>query len=244
MNLILIESDEVDASGRVVLADRRASHVSSVLRAAPGDRVRIGVIRGPLGTGEILSVGDGRVEIAAEWSDGEPRVPAVDLILAVPRPKALGRVLEAAASMGVGRIDLVNAWRVDKSYLRAQSLEPAALRAHLILGCEQGSTTWVPDIEVHRLLMPFLRGVLPGRVPGAVAIIAHPRTATQIEDAVRPGCTDRVIAAIGPERGWIDKELGSFAALGFAAVGLGERVFRVETAVAALLAQIELLRRL
>ena len=53
-----------------------------------------------------------------------------------------------------------------------------------------------------------------------------------------------VTLAIGPEGGWIDRELASLAGLGFRAVRLGAAVLRADTAVAALLAQIDLLRRL
>jgi hypothetical protein len=49
--------------------------------------------------------------------------------------------------------------------------------------------------------------------------------------------------AIGPEGGWIDRELETFQEAGFQPVRLGPWILRVETAVTAALAQIELLRR-
>ena len=48
--------------------------------------------------------------------------------------------------------------------------------------------------------------------------------------------TNRHTVAIGPEGGWIDRELASFEALGFAAVSLGSAVLRVEAALAGVLA--------
>jgi 16S rRNA (uracil1498-N3)-methyltransferase len=50
--------------------------------------------------------------------------------------------------------------------------------------------------------------------------------------------------AVGPEGGWIASELASFAALGFTPVALGPAVLRVEAAVAALVGQLWLWRRL
>ncbi|HUS65687.1 MAG TPA: RsmE family RNA methyltransferase, partial [Kofleriaceae bacterium] len=64
------------------------------------------------------------------------------------------------------------------------------------------------------------------------------------ESAVPPGAGGRTIVAIGPEGGWIDRELETFERLGFSAVSLGAAVLRVESAVAATLAQLTLLRRL
>jgi 16S rRNA (uracil1498-N3)-methyltransferase len=65
-----------------------------------------------------------------------------------------------------------------------------------------------------------------------------------LERALAPGDARPVLIAIGPEGGWIDRELDSFAARGFTAVRLGAPILRVEAAVTAALAQITLLRRL
>lgn len=244
MNLILFDAAELDGGGRLVLADRRGRHVCRVLRAAPGDRLRVGMIRGPTGTGEVIAVDRDRAELAVTLTGAPPAPPPVDLVLAVPRPKVLARVVQAAVSLGVGRLDLVNAWRVDKSYLSSHQLEAARLRELALLGCEQGASTWVPEVAVHRLLVPFLHDSLATRVASGVhAVLAHPRADAPIEHVVRPGDTRRVVVAVGPEGGWIDAEIDSFAMLGFAPVTCAEGVLRVEAAVVAVLAQLALLRR-
>jgi 16S rRNA (uracil1498-N3)-methyltransferase len=100
----------------------------------------------------------------------------------------------------------------------------------------------VPDIAVHRLLMPFLAG--SGWPPGATRLVAHPRGESFVEEVVAPGHSGALALAVGPEGGWIDRELASWADLGFRAVRLGTAILRADIAVAALLAQIDLLRRL
>jgi RsmE family RNA methyltransferase len=157
----------------------------------------------------------------------------------VPRPKALTRVIEAAASFGVERVELTNAWRVEKSYLSSPRLAPDALAHAARLGAEQGMTTHVPDVRVHRRLMELLDARWP--VPGDDRrLIAHP-TGTPIERVAR---SESLVLAIGPEGGWIQRELDTFVARGFTPVSLGERVLRVETAVAAALGQLAMLQRL
>jgi RsmE family RNA methyltransferase len=52
------------------------------------------------------------------------------------------------------------------------------------------------------------------------------------------------VLAIGPEGGWIARELETFVARGFSPVSLGAAILRVETAVAAALGQLELLQRM
>ena len=57
------------------------------------------------------------------------------------------------------------------------------------------------------------------------------------------GLRDKHIG-IGPEGGWIEREVDTFAARGFTIVSLGDAILRTEAAVAGALAQLALLRRL
>ena len=116
MNLILCESSEVDADGVVTLTGARAAHVRGVLGAKPGDVIRIGVIDGPKGRGEILALSEDRVVMRSEFDAAVPAPPAVDLLLALPRPKVLRRLWAQLAALGVGRIVLTNASRVERQY--------------------------------------------------------------------------------------------------------------------------------
>jgi RsmE family RNA methyltransferase len=255
VNLLLFEQEELGGAAhagslpgesRVDLSagDRRARHLMSVLKVGPGQVLRAGAVRGPTGRAEVVAVDGDAIQLRVILDRPAAPRPPVDLVLAVPRPKVLSRVLETAASFGVGRIDLVNAWRVDRSYLDSPRLAAVELDAALRLGCEQGGTTWLPEIAAWRLLVPYLdRG--PSIWPAIAArVIAHPRADASIESVVRPGAPGDVVVAIGPEGGWIDRELDSFDRLGFAAARMGGPVLRVEAAVAALLAQLEMLRRM
>lgn len=261
MNLVLFDFGELEGLGageaggvgpraveiELSPGDRRARHLVEVLRVGPGRTVRAGVVNGSPGRAEVLAVtAEGAVRLALTFEGpaaSPPPRPPVDLLLAVPRPKALGRVLDAAAALGVGRIDLVNAWRVDKSYFDSPRLAPDRLIADLRRGLEQGGGTWLPEVAVHRRLMPVLEAP-PASWTGALRLVAHPRQAAAIEERVPRGAAARVVLAIGPEGGWIERELDSLAERGFEAVTLSRAVLRVESAVTAALAELELLRRL
>jgi RsmE family RNA methyltransferase len=243
VNLLLVDPDELTAAGEVVLDGRRARHVRTVLRARLGDRIRVGVVRGRRGSGTVVELTADRCRLEVELSGGEPAPPAVDLVLAVPRPKVVSRAVQIAASFGVARIDLVNAWKVDKSYLGSKRLEPAALRDDARLGCEQGATTWLPELAVHRLFVPFVDGPLAARLTGAAGLVCDPTGEAGAERVAGVAGAPRVVVAIGPERGWIEPELASLRGAGFAAVQLTAGILRTEAAIAAALAQVELLRR-
>lgn len=237
MNLVLVEPNELSPDGTCVLADRRAEHLRTVLGVTPGSIVRAGVVGGPIGTAEVLG-DDGRsLSLRVTADQPAPAPLAVDLVLAVPRPKVLSRVIETCAAFGVRRIELTNAWRVDKSYLRSPRLDAAALAHAARLGAEQGATTHLPAIRMHERFMAMLD------VPfePAQKLVAHPG-AEPIERVIA-GSPLPCVLAIGPEGGWIERELATFVDRGFAACSIGAPILRVEAAVSACLAQLLLLGR-
>lgn len=259
MNLLLLEPGEL-AGDTAIVSDRRATHLRAVLGVQLGSRVRAGVLGGGTGTAEVIA--DDGAALTLRLALAEPARPPlpVELVLAVPRPKVLSRTIEIAAAFGVARIALTNAWRVDKSYLASPRVAPAARALAARLGAEQGATTHVPEVALHRRLMELLDGRWPA--PGAPPqrkLVAHPG-GVPIEQALGgagagsgpaggadaggadPG--EPIALAIGPEGGWIAREVETFAARGFTVVSLGEPILRVEAAVAAALGQLVLLRRL
>jgi RsmE family RNA methyltransferase len=205
-----------------------------VHRAAVGDALVVGKLNGRIGTGEVTRLDDTALEMRVAL-DREPPPPLpVTLVLALPRPKVLNRVVASATSLGVKRIALVNAWRVEKSYWKSPKLSDENLLLQRVLGLEQAKDTILPSIELHRLFRPFVENELPAVANGTLAIVAHPLGAR----ACPRGVTSPVTLAIGPEGGFIAPEIASLERAGFESVTLGERILRVETAVAALLARL------
>lgn len=177
MNLLLVTRDELD--GEVcTLADRRAEHLRRVLGVKVGQVVRAGIVGGPVGSAEVI-FDDGAVIVLRVTATAAPPPPlGLDLVLAVPRPKVLSRVVETCAAFAVRSMALTNAWRVDKSYLRSPRLEPAALAHAARLGAEQGATTHVPEIAVYDRLMALLDSRYAGAAEGCGSspILARPRS--------------------------------------------------------------------
>lgn len=230
MNLLLLFPEDFQDARRVRLGGRRLAHVREVHRAETGATLRVGLLGGAMGRGRVLRLDPDRLELEVDLTEPPPPKLPLSLVLALPRPKVLNRVLAAAASLGVARIVLVNAWRVEKAYWKSPRLDPANLRQQLLLGLEQGRDTALPELRLERLFRPFLEDALPAWRGGARALLAHPGAGTECPRDLREPC----ILAIGPEGGWIEAELASFRAAGFEEVDLGPRILRVETALAAL----------
>ena len=77
--------------------------------------------------------------------------------------------------------------------------------------------------------------------PHGLRLIAHPG-APPLERAVTR--SEPTTLAIGPEGGWIEREVETFVARGFTPVSLGAPILRVEAAVASALGQLLLVQRL
>ena len=244
MNLILLEErDRVD--GPVFRLDGgRARHVREVLGAEPGRDLRVGLLEGPLGSARVRSIGagDGEVILECAFEAAPPPRPPLDLVLAIPRPKSLGKLLPEVTALGLDRLVLLRTWRVQKPYLTARALEPEAYRPLLHEGLMQARSTREPRVEVEPLFKPWVEDRAPALLAGARGLVAHPGAATDLA-TVRIAPDERVVLAIGPEGGLVAYEVEALERAGFLPVSIGPRTLRVETACVSALAQIGLLRR-
>jgi len=237
VNLILLEAGAVH-DGRATLTGGQARHAIDVLRAAPGQEIRIGVVDGPRGVGRVSGVGDGCVELACSFDSAPPAVPDIDLLLALPRPKVMRRLWAQLAAIGVGRIVLTNAARVERNYFDTHVLDPAVYRPLLVEGLQQAQDTRLPTVTIHRRFKPLVEDELDALCPPGVRLVAHPAGPPP---AAWPPRTARTLLAVGPEGGWDEFELRLLAARGFVPVSLGPRTLRTDTACVALLSAVRAL---
>ena len=235
MNRILLEPHEVDSAGRADLADERARHILTVLKAVAGASVRIGLVNGPKGVGHVEAAGAGTVRLRCDWAALLPLESPVDLLLAVPRPKVLKRLWAPLASLGVRRVILTSAARVERSYFATHWLEPEAYRPLLIEGLQQAGETRLPEVHVCRRFRPLVEDQLDEFFPTGLRLVADPAGRERISRLQLPAAA-RVVLAVGPEGGWTPFELDLLCAHGFRCVGMGPRVLRSDVACIALLA--------
>lgn len=233
MNLLLLKAEELDAEGIARLSGRRLEHAREVLKVQHGQTLRVGVLGGLMGSGEVLSQDREALVLKVSVTQPPPPRAGVSLVLAIPRPKQLKRVIPAIASLGVDRVMLVNAARVEKSYFDSKVLAAEFLDGLIELGLEQACDTVRPTLEVRERLKPFVEDELSTWAPpGALKLLPHPHTASPLRPV--PTAT-HVVLAIGPDGGWVPFEVELFQKNGFAPVSLGPRVLRGEVAVPAVL---------
>jgi 16S rRNA (uracil1498-N3)-methyltransferase len=235
VNLILLEPDEARKE-TVTLSDARAAHLVKVLRVASGQRVRIGILDGPLGTGVVAGIGDGSVQLQCTFEEQVPPRPAVDLLLALPRPKVMRRLWAQLAALGVGRIIVTNAARVERNYFDTHVLDPAFYRPLLIEGLQQARDTRLPLVSIHRQFRILIEDDLDALGGPSARLVADPGASASLTTVAARHPRDRILLAVGPEGGWNAFELQLLASREFTALGMGARTLRTDTACIALLA--------
>ena len=237
MNRILFEPGEIK-NGIATFGGARARHVVSVLHGEVGQTLKTGEIGGKIGTGVVVAISgaDGdlpEVSVSVDHADESPR-PWVDLVLAPPRPRVMKRLLPQFAALGVGRIVLVGAKKVEKDFWGATLLKEEIYRPLLIDGLMQCGSSILPTIEVRRNFRKFVADELDLAFPESLRLVAHPCAGSQPP----PSGFGRLLLAIGPEGGWTDDEVALLEAHGFSRYSLGARILRTDTASVALLGRL------
>ncbi len=235
MNLIILDPSELARGGAAVLHDARAAHMRDVLRVAPGSELRIGVLDGPTGRATVIRVDEAAIELRCTFAVEVPARPRIDLLLALPRPKVMRRLWAQLAAIGVGRILLTNAERVERNYFDTHVLDAAVYRPLLIEGLQQARDTRLPLVSVHRRLRVLIEDELEGLSDG-LRVMADPAAAGAVASVASAPPGGRLLLAIGPEGGWSRFERDLLASRGFLPAGMGARPLRTDTACIALLA--------
>lgn len=234
MNLLLLAEDQLLNDKQAIVKDRQLTHIQQVHKSKEGDTINVGIINGLMGQGVIHKLTQEYAIIDFELNKAPPPKLPITLILALPRPKMLRRILQTITSMGVEKLILINSYKVEKSFWQTPFLTPAAIDQQIILGLEQAKDTVFPEIQLIKYFKPFVEDKLPALIKNTQNLIAHLGDHCPCPSNV----THPITLAIGPEGGWIDYEVNKLKEIGFSTIQIGERILRVETAVTALISKL------
>lgn len=239
MNILLFDRYELesDALTLIVKGDKH-THIHKVLKSSVGDAIRVGELNGQIGIGEIIEVQPTLTKLAIELKKPSAAPLPLTLIIALPRPQMIKRILQTAATMGADAIHFIQTTKVEKNYWQSPTVTDSEIKKHLLLGLEQAGTTFLPTITKHANCQVFFRDELQ-KLAGAHerCLLAHPGNAIPCPSFTHTQLARNALIAIGPEGGFTEQEVGMFLSSGFEHVQLGERILRVETAVTTLIAK-------
>jgi len=243
MNSLIILAHECVDHKRAVLEGERARYACETHEVKAGVVCRIAVLGGLRGEGLVVEATSLRVVLQLSLSLPALERRPLDLIVGVPRPQTVKKVIQAAAMLGVRSVHFVKSELGEKSYLQSRSLREEELRLEGIKALEQVWDSQLPDVQVHHSFRYFMDTKVPLLVGSRAVccLVAHPSgKLLSVQEAA--STLDEHVVAIGPERGWSENEIGTFRERAFDVVSLGCRIVRVEVATTILIAQLQLLQ--
>jgi len=230
MNLLILKPHELDENSTFQVKGRRHSHLQKILKVAVGDELKAGVLNRDIGAATVLNIDKAAAQLMykAKINQKLPTALTSRLILALPRPPVLRRVMVSATSLGFKEIHLIHAAKVEKSYWQSPELGSTKLESHLILGLEQAVDIHLPQVYLHKRFKPFAEDVLPGLQENFVSYMADPSASKRCPSLESDAKCNLLI---GPEGGWVPFELELLEKSGVDLVRLGPRILRVEAAL-------------
>ena len=226
MNIVLLDPCQTQAETWTISSKRQVEHLHMHLAAKVGDTLKVGVRGASRYLTEIVDISEHTILLRPIQEEPVPAKLPVTLIVALPRPKVLRRLIMDAVTLGVEKLILIHSYRVDKSYWQSPFLQQ--IDHYITLGLEQAGDTIAPQIELYKRFKPFVEDVLPSFItPQNPAYVAHPYTEQKMPFAIDHSCT----VIIGPEGGFIPYEVDLLIKNGCQAVSLGNRILRTETAI-------------
>ena len=233
MNIVLLEAEQTQSEFWKIDNPRQIQHLSQHVQLNAGDTLKVGIRNGQRYLTEVVTISEQHILLRPIQVEAVPAKLPVHLILALPRPKVLRRMVMDAVTLGVQRISLIHSYRVDKSYWQSPFLQQ--LDDYVTLGLEQAGDTISPEIQMYKRFKPFVEDVLPTFISDQKpAYVAHPYAEQQMPHAIQHSCC----LIVGPEGGFIPFEVDLFKKNGCQARRLGNRILRTETAVSHILGRL------
>ncbi|MFT7722118.1 MAG: 16S rRNA (uracil(1498)-N(3))-methyltransferase [Roseateles sp.] len=231
------------AAAEIALPPGAARHVQ-VLRLQPGDALTLFDGSGPEWRAEVTAMGRSEVRVRLLQADRPQRelARAVTLAVAMPANDRMDFLVEKATELGAAALQPLVA---ERSVLRLAGERADKKRAHwqgvAVAAAEQSGRTVPLRVEPVRPLAAWL-AALPVPAGDEWRGLLSPRAAAPLASvaALAPAAAASALFLSGPEGGLSDAEEDAARAHGFAAVSLGPRILRADTAPLAVLSWLAL----
>ncbi|MCJ8146872.1 16S rRNA (uracil(1498)-N(3))-methyltransferase [Acinetobacter sp. A3.8] len=231
MNLVLLP-EQTDSTIWQINDARQVSHLKQHLDVKIGDQIKVGVLNQARYLAEVVEIQSNQMIVTPVEQQAIPNKLPVTLILALPRPKVLRRLIMDSVTLGVEKIVLLHSYRVDKSYWQTPFLEQ--LDHYIQLGLEQAGDVIAPSILLEKRFKPFVEDRLSVWNHSQTTFVAHPYTT----DVMPINFNQQCQLMIGPEGGFIPYEIDLLKENGCHIHHVGNRILRTETAVSNILGRL------
>ena len=214
------------ALGMQQLDEKASHHLARVLRASVNDDLVIFNGEGGEYHAVINQINKKNVTVEIKkFIERQSESPvSISLAQGVARGEKMDFVIQKAVELGVSEIFPVITERCnvrldqERSQKRLQHWQAVVISA-----CEQSGRNRLPTIHAPQSLQSWL-----GSVAAEKKFVLSPHVNSKLEDADKKPATIAIL--IGPEGGLSEQEVQAAVSDGFAALNLGPRILRTETA--------------
>ncbi len=233
MNTILFDkSDYIADSNHIQFSDERFEHIRTILKKESTGSIKVAEREGKMGLAEIVSMDSKSIVLDPNCTENPPEPLPVTLIVALPRPQSMKKVLYTATVMGVKEIYFIKTWKVDKNYWSTPQLLEEKRDKVIVEALTQTCDTVAPTIHLRKKFKSFVLDELPELMKNRETRLFHP-TVENVEYKISPNT--EYLYIIGPEGGFNEYEVELLTEVGALPTSLGSRIQRVEQAVASVL---------
>jgi RsmE family RNA methyltransferase len=239
MNCLLLHGIEFDQAGVTAIEGAKARQLIERHKLEANACIKAGVLGGKLGQVTVLELRENYLKLLFRAEKDPPVKRQIIAVVAVSRPQIVKRVVWLAAELGLRELHFIRSANSQKSYFTSKNLSLEVIADELIKALEQAVDTVPPRVAIHPKFKPFIEDYLPElrqRLGGGTQLFVADTRAEL--GAAPPEIKAPAILAIGPEGGWSDYELQLMQQQGFKGISLGERMLRVDVALAYAVAQI------
>lgn len=226
MNICLFRLKEIGKP--LFINDARACHIIKVLHKKVGDTFNCGIIEGKRGIATITSITKDNLCFDFVATADDLALLPLSIIVGFTRPVQLRRLLRDMAALGVRELHITHMDTGEKSYMQSSIASIENLNALLLEGAMQAGVTHIPKVHIYESLDSALLFFSKDMASTKVAldnVKAQEKLCDYIKNATPP-----VIAVIGSERGFSDRERCLLLDNDFVLCSMGERIMRTETA--------------
>tara|TARA_Y100000589_G_scaffold71794_1_gene64335 strand:+ start:5936 stop:6691 length:756 start_codon:yes stop_codon:yes gene_type:complete len=244
MNRVILRSSDLSHSELKVwtkpgciyrLTDQfRTHHLNKIIGINAGDEIRVCLLNWGNGTCRVNYISSDQVVLRLERSVQGLNDPMA-LLLGLCRPPSLRKVIEHSTSMGVTHFFIVKCALSEKSYLNSKWLREEKLKELLDLGIAQDySVSRMPTIQIFKDFDSFIEDSDLHLKAFQSKLVLSPEASQWMEAKSDCNCF-----AVGPERGFTERELKQLRTLDFSKIKVSKSILRVEHACFYGLAQLE-----
>ncbi len=233
MNSLIVLPEEIQ-DDLATIRGARARYLLDYHDLRVGIKVRGARLGGNLGEIEVLHIDEHEIRLKCCFTQPPPARNQTALVIAVPRPQTVKKILHFAAMAGITDLIFVRAERTDKSYLQSKTLLPENIQEELIKGLEQSCDSLAPRVSVLQHLGELWENAVVQSAD--LKLVLAPDLETSLAQVQAE--QKRTCLALGPELGWTQTEVERFTQAGFLRYALGSRIYRLEFALALALGQL------